>query len=112
MSGVLLMLARDLDSGVALGFSLVRTVVDEAELLLLAVDPEHRRRGIGSGLLRQFVDQARADGASRAHLEVRDGNAAIQMYRKAGFTPVGRRRNYYHSVDGKQFDALTFAVDL
>ena len=41
-----------------------------------------------------------------------DGNPAVQMYRKAGFDPVGRRRNYYHALDGKRFDALTLARNL
>jgi ribosomal-protein-alanine N-acetyltransferase len=112
MSGVGLVVARDGDSDIAVGFSLCRHVADESELLLLAVSPKHRRRGIGRGLLRQFLDHARSDGASRVHLEVRDGNPAIEMYRSAGFAPVGRRRNYYHGVDGRQFDALTFSLDL
>jgi len=34
------------------------------------------------------------------------------MYRNAGFSAVGRRRNYYRSRDGQQFDAITFALDL
>jgi ribosomal-protein-alanine N-acetyltransferase len=34
------------------------------------------------------------------------------MYRGAGFRPIGRRRNYYRTSDGRQFDALTFALDL
>jgi ribosomal-protein-alanine N-acetyltransferase len=34
------------------------------------------------------------------------------MYRAAGFSPVGRRRNYYHAADGSRYDALTFARNL
>ena len=112
MAGVSLMLARDVDTGSAVGFALIRTVADESELLLLGVSPRYRRHGIGRGLLNHFLDRARADTVTRAHLEVRDGNPAIKMYRKAGFSPVGRRRNYYHARDGQQFDAITFAVDL
>ena len=112
MAGVALMLARDVDSGTATGFALIRTVADESELLLLAVAPDHRRRGVGRGLLNHFLDHARADAVSRAHLEVRDGNPAISMYRNAGFSAVGRRRNYYRSRDGQQFDAITFALNL
>ena len=114
MAGVTLMLARDEggDEDRAAGFSLSRNVADEAELLLLAVTPGHRRRGVGRTLLEDFIERARAFGASRVHLEVRDGNPAIEMYRRAGFAPVGRRRNYYRARDGQQFDALTFALDL
>lgn len=112
MAGVALMLAREERRQDATGFSLSRTVADEAELLLLAVAPDHRRRGIGGTLLRDFIDRARSLGLARVHLEVRDGNPAIEMYRTAGFAPVGRRRNYYHARDGQQFDALTFALTL
>ena len=112
MAGVALTLARDGGERGAAGFSLVRTVADEAELLLLAVTPSHRRRGIGHRLLDDFVDHARSGGVRRVHLEVRDGNPAIEMYRSAGFSAIGRRRNYYHARDGRQFDALTFALEL
>ena len=108
MSGVSLRLARIRDSGRAVGFSLTRSVADETELLLIAVDPAHQRRGIGRVLLDDFVEQARAQGTRRAHLEVREGNGAMAMYRDAGFAQVGRRRKYYHGPDGSAFDALTF----
>jgi ribosomal-protein-alanine N-acetyltransferase len=111
MAGVSLMLARD-GSGDAIGFSLFRTVIGESELLLIAVIPEHHRRGVGRMLLDDFLDQARDDKVSRVHLEVRDGNPAVAMYREAGFSPVGRRRNYYHASNGKRFDAITLAYQL
>src|SRR5215210_3753702 len=109
MAGVALYLARDMESDEVLGFSLFRSVADESELLLLAVSPARCREGIGWRMLSHFMDQARANAASRVHLEVRDGNSAIHMYKAAGFTPVGRRRNYYQAPDGRRFDALTFA---
>ena len=112
MSGVSLMLAYDGDREQPRGFSLFRTVAGEAELLLLAVAPAHQRRGIGRTLLEQFVDRARSAGAKRIHLEVRDGNPAVQMYRRAGFIPAGRRPHYYRGSEGRQFDALTFAYVL
>jgi ribosomal-protein-alanine N-acetyltransferase len=112
MAGVFLMLARDRETREVIGFSLFRTVFEESELLLLAVLPSHHRQGIGRQLLDEFMDRARADGVSRVHLEVRDGNPAIAMYRAAGFLPVGRRTNYYHGADGVRSDALTFAHDL
>jgi len=34
------------------------------------------------------------------------------LYRQAGFSPVGRRRNYYHARDGRRFDAVTLAFQL
>jgi ribosomal-protein-alanine N-acetyltransferase len=112
MAGVSLTLARDPRDGEAFGFSLTRSVADEAELLLLAVLPSRHRQGIGSRLLDDFMDRAREGGAARVHLEVRDGNPAVAMYRTAGFTQVGRRRNYYQAADGQRYDALTLARSL
>lgn len=112
MTGVSLTIARDSDGGRTLGFSLVRTVADEAELLLLAVKPRFQRQGVARRLLEQFIHRAQADGAVRVHLEVRDGNPAVKMYRAAGFETAGRRLNYYRGNDGSRFDALTLARDL
>lgn len=106
LARVRLTIARLADSEAA-GFSLVRTVADEAELLLLAVIPAARRCGLGGALLDDFVGAASRSGAGRLHLEVRDGNRAIEMYRANGFAVVGRRSKYYSGSTGALFDALT-----
>lgn len=108
MTGVKLKLA--LDGAGVIGFSLYRTIIDDSELLLLAVDPAAQGRGIGRRLLDHFIDDARKNGASRIHLEVRDGNPAIALYEAAGFVQSNRRRNYYQGRNGDQFDALTFVL--
>lgn len=108
MSGVNLTIADD-DRGPA-GFSLARCVADEAELLLIAVDPASQRSGIGQSLLDNFIATVRHWGATKLHLEVRDGNPAVAMYRAAGFIPAGRRRNYYHGADGRAYDAVTLIL--
>src|SRR3954454_4179429 len=112
MVGVSLVIARDADTGGIVGFSLSRSIADESELLLLAVLPSRHRQGIGDLLLDNFVERSRSAGVTRVHLEVRDGNPAIEMYRSAGFHAVGRRRNYYHAPDGKRFDAITVAQEV
>lgn len=112
MNGISLVVARDMESGSVIGFSLSRTVSDESELLLLAVQPDRHRQGIGRRLLDDFMDRARCDGVRRVHLEVRDGNAAVEMYLGGGFSAVGRRRNYYHASNGRRFDALTLSQEL
>lgn len=112
MAGVVLTLARNDDEGEPSGFSLVRNVGDESELLLIGVAPIRHRQGIGRQLLDRFVHSAREQGIRRVHLEVRDGNPAIAMYRAAGFVQAGRRRNYYRGADGRRFDALTLVRDL
>lgn len=109
MTGVSLMIARDEESGQTVGFSLFRNVADDAELLLLAVRPSRHREGIGTMLLDDFLACAGRKGAARVHLEVRDGNPAVEMYRAAGFAQVGRRHKYYRAADGERFDAITLA---
>jgi ribosomal-protein-alanine N-acetyltransferase len=108
MSGVRLTIAED--SGEAIGFSLMRSVADEAELLLIAVDPRRQNTGVGHALLDEFISAAHSMGAARLHLEVRDGNPAVNMYQAAGFVPAGRRRNYYHGPGGATHDALTLML--
>lgn len=94
------------------GFSLARTVAGESELLLLGVAPNWRARGIGAALVDDFVARGRQRGARHLHLEVRDGNSALELYHRSGFRLVGRRSNYYRGTDGQQFDALTMALDI
>ena len=112
MAGVTLLLATDRASDAVIGFSLFRTVTDEAELLLVGVLPSAQRRGVGRRLLDEFVECSRERGVGRVHLEVRDGNPAINLYRAAGFSAIGRRRNYYRGDSGKRFDAITLAREL
>src|SRR5690349_21680484 len=71
MTGVSLVVARDTERGSIVGFSLSRTVADESELLLVAVHPDHHRKGIGARLLDDFIDRARDEYVRRLHLEVR-----------------------------------------
>jgi len=92
------------------GFALSRGLLDEEELLLLAVTPSLRGRGIGRRLLRRFTDAAQARGATRLFLEMREGNKAESLYRAAGFVNVGRRRHYYRHGHGAPIDAITFAL--
>ncbi len=82
------------------GFALGRVVLDEVELLLIVIAPEHRRRGAGRALLARFEAAAAARGAEVAHLEVAASNAAARaLYAAAGFTPSGLRAGYYRDGD-------------
>lgn len=110
LPGVWLTLARH-PNGSPLGFALSRVVAGEAELLLLAVRNAAQRRGVGALLIERFIADSTARGADRLHLEVRDGNHAITLYKRYGFAEVGRRRNYYSGSAGERFDALTLARD-
>lgn len=89
------------------GFYLSRTVLDEEELLLFAVDPAYRRRGLGHRLLDRMIASARNRGISRIFLEMRRGNPAGSLYAAHGFEQVGVRPGYYRTTDGHRIDALS-----
>lgn len=93
----------------AAGFTLSRQVMDEEELLLIAVAPWARGRGLGHALMRQFLAMSAAKGVARQFLEMRAGNPAEALYLAHGFSQVGRRPNYYRSGSLGPFDALTYS---
>lgn len=110
MPGSRLIFARD--GATVLGFALSRWVHDEEELLLIAVDPTARRKGVAGKLIEAMIVNARDCGRAVVFLEVRDGNPAFSFYSKAGFTPVGRRNGYYRNQDGSRHDAITMSLVL
>lgn len=91
--GVFLVLERD---GAVVGHAVGRLVIDEAEVLELAVHPGLRRLGLGALLLRTLEDALAAAGAATIWLEVRADNAAAKaLYTGAGYAKTGLRRRYY-----------------
>jgi ribosomal protein S18 acetylase RimI-like enzyme len=91
------------------GYALFRRVLDEAELLRVAVAPAARRHGIAHLLVGRGLRELAADGVRVCFLEVRAGNAAaIALYEALGFALAGRRPGYY--PDGET--ALVFARPL
>ena len=100
------------DGEEAAGFSLVRAAPGEEELLLIAVRPDLRGRGLGRRLLERVLADARARRAEQVFLEMRTNNPAQALYRRAGFSPIGRRKDYYRLPDGTKIDAITFACKL
>ena len=93
----------------ASGFVLSRGAADEEELLLIAVHPEARGRGVGRMLIERFAQEAASRGVARIFLEMREGNPAGRLYLAQGFVSIGRRRNYYRSGSANAIDALTFS---
>lgn len=102
--------ARPLEiEGAAAGFVLSRQALDEEELLLLAVLPDERGRGLGTALVEQYFATAVRRGVRRIFLEMRANNPAHSLYRRCGFEPIGVRPRYYRAADGQSIDAITFA---
>ena len=98
--------------GADLGFALARSTGPDAELLLLAIRPAARRRGIGGALLRATIAEARSRDSANLFLEVRAGNDAAHLYLREGFTSIGHRKDYYRGRGGQLFDAQTFSRKL
>lgn len=97
--GALLLVAVDAGDRVV-GFAVLITAADEAELANLAVAPSARRGGVATRLVEDVLARAEAAGAQEVFLEVRESNAAARaLYAAQGFTEVGRRRGYYRAPD-------------
>lgn len=105
--------AVDDRSDAILGFIISRRVLDEAEVLTIAVAPEHRRSGVGAALLEFHLATLALQRVSRLFLEVDEGNASARaLYAKFGFVEMGRREGYYRTSDGKRATALTMRKDV
>lgn len=106
------LVALDVDGAVA-GFAVVRFLLDEAELMLLAISPAFRGRGLGRKLLDEVIEEAGRRNMSRIFLEMRsDNEPALLLYEGAGFLPVGKRRGYYRGSDGILRDAVTMSCSV
>lgn len=94
------------------GCAVVSQVIDETELLEIAVHPDFQGRGLGKALLAHVLAQARANAARCMHLEVRIGNTrARALYEKMGFAVVGQRKAYYRTTNGPREDAVLMRAD-
>lgn len=89
------------------GFFLSRSVLDEEELLLFAIAPKYRLKGLGHQLLGRFIAEARASGMARVFLEMRRENPAGYLYAAHGFREIGVRPAYYRTAEGHRIDALS-----
>lgn len=83
-------------AGRVVAFVVTRIQAPEMDIVNIAVESDHRRRGLGRILVRSLLDEARRAGVSSVFLEVRDGNeAARRLYRNCGFTETQKRRGFY-----------------
>ena len=90
--------AAALLNGELAGYCSTGTVLDEGEILRIAVEETARNRKIGSALLEAVL--AAAPEVVNWYLEVREHNqAALGLYRKFGFTEIGRRKRYYRDPE-------------
>lgn len=96
-------------SGEIVGYIVLRKILDEAELLSIAVKPELRRKGIATELIKNVLNELK-DSVKTCFLEVRVSNKkAISFYEKIGFKKVGLRKKYYLLPEE---DAIIMKLDL
>lgn len=85
------------------GFAGVKFIIDEADIMNIAVKFSYRKQGIASLLLKNLIDVCKNNNINTINLEVNEENfPAINLYKKYEFLEIGRRKKYY---DGK-FDAI------
>lgn len=86
------------DAGRIAGYVGTQTVLDQSDMMNIAVHPDYRRQGIGEKLISQVIPMLNAKGSKSLFLEVRTSNApAISLYEKMGFIQVGKRKGYYRN---------------
>ncbi|MFW1974087.1 ribosomal protein S18-alanine N-acetyltransferase [Acinetobacter bereziniae] len=88
------------------GFCILQPVLDEANLLLMAIHPSQQGRGLGYQLLEESITLLK-NNPVQIFLEVRESNqAAIALYEKCGFHQIDLRKNYYPNKDGSREHAI------
>ncbi|MBP7880303.1 ribosomal protein S18-alanine N-acetyltransferase [Acinetobacter sp. NIPH 1852] len=88
------------------GFCILQPVLDEANLLLMAIHPSQQGKGLGYALLDYSIEQLK-NNPIQIFLEVRESNrAAIRLYEKAQFHQIDLRKNYYPNGDGSREHAV------
>ncbi|OOF56978.1 ribosomal protein S18-alanine N-acetyltransferase [Rodentibacter myodis] len=95
-----------------IGFVICQTVLDEATLFNIAVDPHYQGKGFGTYLLNGLMEKLREKNIQTLWLEVREANPARKLYEKLGFNEVDIRKNYYPLSNGKRENAIVMACYL
>ncbi|MDE2366235.1 MAG: ribosomal protein S18-alanine N-acetyltransferase [Betaproteobacteria bacterium] len=104
-------LVLDLD-GRIFGYGVMTIGAEEAHLLTLSIAAGSQRKGWGERLLRHFIQIAMEQRARSMFLDVRESNhAATRLYERIGFRQVGRRRDYYPAMGGRE-DSLVMELML
>lgn len=86
------------ENGRVLGYVGSQTVMDESDMMDIAVHPDCRHRGIANALIAELIEGLKKKGSRMLTLEVRTSNvSAISLYMRSGFQQVGLRKNYYRN---------------
>lgn len=82
------------------GFAGIKIIIDEADIMNIAVKMDKRKSGIGSMLLEKLLEIAKVSNCTSITLEVNENNLpAIYLYEKYHFERIGLRKKYYNNTD-------------
>lgn len=91
-----LLVAVDDVSNEIIGYCCLYQVLDEGEIVNVAIRPEYRQRGYGAAMVRALMALGKSLGAESFFLEVRAGNTAgKRLYESLGFKTCGMRKGFY-----------------
>ena len=94
------------------GYTIVMPALEEAHLLNIAVDSAWQGQGIGTCVLTDLIERAKATRCEVIYLEVRPSNiAALRLYERFQFKQLGLRRDYYPAVTGRE-DAFFLGLNI
>ena len=106
------LLLCDAEAGGILAYAVLHLVLDESQLLNIAVLKSQQGQGLGSYFIQQLIAVAQRDNARLMLLEVRATNrAAIRLYEKQGFIRNGVRKAYYPADSGRE-DAWLYSLSI
>lgn len=95
------------------GFALIRSVMDESEILSISVIPKKQKQGFGALILKMELGKLAKNAVSKVFLEVRQDNlSAVRLYESVGFRRISNRKKYYKLSSGQHVDAAVYLLDL
>lgn len=96
-----------------IGFGVLTTVMDEAELIDMAIAIEYQGQGYGKKLMEFLISKAKQNGAEKMFLEVGVKNTIAQsMYSRLNFKKIDLRKNYYRRKNNTFEDAIVYQLEL
>ncbi|WP_301098288.1 ribosomal protein S18-alanine N-acetyltransferase [Otariodibacter sp.] len=94
-----------------IAFAICQTILDEATLFNIAVDPAYQGKGYGKQLLQGLIEKLKTQNIATLWLEVRESNQTAQhLYTALGFNEVTIRKNYYPKPNGERENAIVMAL--
>ena len=96
-----------------IGFAVISVILDEADLLMICIDPDYQRMGFGDKILTFIKSKAQELQIGNIFIEVRTSNSpAIGLFEKHSFNYLGIRKDYYpNKVGSGREDAIIMCLE-